>query len=132
MAKIIAGRFIEVADANAAADHLVDTRDSSGKIWRHSLSTRRASTTSIRSVAIRTSPREPGPRAAGAAAGAAGGGAAGAAAGAVLGPAGAAAGAAVGAYVGSLPGALDSMHQKTGRGGDARRVHRPPGSAKRG
>lgn len=116
MAKIIAGRFIELADANAAADQLVNAGferqnlaaffvNSPGKHDIYPIGGDQDESPGTKSAG------------AGAAAGAAGGGAAGAAAGAVLGPAGAVAGAAVGAYVGSLPGALDSMHQKTAHSG---------------
>ena len=115
MAKIIAGRFIELADANAAADQLVKAGferqnvaaffvNAPGKHDLYPVGGDQDESPGTRSAG------------AGAATGAAGGGAAGAAAGAVLGPAGAVAGAAVGAYVGSLPGALDSMHQKTAHG----------------
>jgi hypothetical protein len=115
MTKIIAGRFIELADANAAADQLVNTGferqnvavffvNGPGKHDLYPIGGDQDESPGTRSAG------------AGAAAGAAGGGAAGAAAGAALGPAGAVAGAAAGAYVGSLPGALDSMHKKTARG----------------
>ena len=114
MTKIIAGRFIELADADAAADRLVNAGferqnlaaffvNSPGKHDLYPIGGDQDESPGTRSAG------------AGAAAGAAGGGAAGAAAGAIMGPAGAVAGAAVGAYVGSLPGALDSMHQKTAR-----------------
>ncbi len=108
MANIIAGRFIEQAQADAAIAGLVAAgfpRDRVSEFFVNSPGQH-----DLYPIGG-DQDKSPGAKhgGSGAAAGAAGGGAVGAIAGAALGPAGAVAGAAVGAYVGSLPGALDSM-----------------------
>jgi hypothetical protein len=118
MSKIIAGRFIEQAEADAALEKLVAAGFARDKVaaffvnspGKHDL----YPTGGDEDESPGTGSAGPG-----AAAGAAGGGAIGAAAGSILGPAGALAGAAAGAYVGSLPGALDNMEKRAGTG-DAR------------
>ncbi|MEP7063763.1 MAG: hypothetical protein ABI881_15340 [Betaproteobacteria bacterium] len=124
MSKIIAGRFIEQAETDAALEKLVAAGFARDKLaaffvnspGKHDL----YPTGGDEDESTGTGSAGPG-----AAAGAAAGGAIGAAAGSVLGPAGAVAGAAVGAYVGSLPGALDNMEKRTGIGGARHTVTAP-------
>ena len=117
MNTLVAGRFIEQAQTDAASEMLAQAGfaqervavffvNAPGQHDQYPIGGDRDESPGTRSAG------------AGAAAGAAGGIAIGAAAGALLGPAGALAGAAAGAYVGALPGALDDMHAQRigGRG----------------
>jgi hypothetical protein len=114
MSTIIAGRFIEQAETDAAIEQLVQAGFARDQLSAFFVNSPGKHDTYPIGGDEDVSPGAEG-GAGGAAAGAVGGGAAGAAAGALLGPAGALAGAAVGAYVGSMQGALGVMD---GKGGD--------------
>lgn len=113
MARIIAGRFIEQARAEAAMEKLVQAGFARDQVTSFFVNSPGKHDTYAIGGDEDVSPGAEG-GGMGAAAGAVGGGAAGAAAGAFLGPAGALAGAAVGAYVGSMQGALGNMEGKAG------------------